>query len=232
MSLKETFFDLLFPHKCIVCEKIIDKSGLCENCKDKLEPVEDDACFFCGEGKDFCLCDRFTYRFDGLVSPYYNEGFAQEAVYKLKYMSDFRCIDLFSAKMAERVDSIFGLENIDIICFVPANRKTLMKRTFNQTELFANKISEIIGKSVDATILKKREFVSTQHELSLTDRFTNVRNAFYTTHRIDGKNVLLIDDIKTTGASLDECARQLKFAGAGKVYCATALVGRRKNKDD
>ena len=107
-----------------------------------------------------------------------------------------------------------------------------MKRTFNQTELFASKISEIIGKSVDATILKKREFVSTQHELSLTDRFTNVRNAFYTTHRIDGKNVLLIDDIKTTGASLDECARQLKFAGARKVYCATALVGRRKNKDD
>ena len=119
MSLKETFFDLLFPHKCIVCEKIIDKSGLCDNCKDKLEPVEDDACFFCGEGKDFCLCDCFTYRFDGLVSPFYNEGFAQEAVYKLKYMSDFRCIDLFSAKMAERADTFFGRENIDEAHFQP-----------------------------------------------------------------------------------------------------------------
>ena len=165
------------------------------------------------------------------MAPYYNVGFAKDAIYSLKFGGRFACVKPFADEMADLAIKTFGKENIDIICFVPANKRSLYTRGFNQCELLAKEISERTGIPLKKRILAKREDTKIQHDIkNLEDRFKNVRDAYYYTERIKGKIVLLVDDIKTTGASLDECARQLKFAGAERVLCVTALISSLKKK--
>ena len=134
--------------------------------------------------------------------------------------------------MAIAAASKFGAENIDIVTFVPADKKSLRARGYNQSEFFAKNIAEYLDKPLERDILRKRDKVKTQHDIgNIKDRYSNVFNAFYSVKRADGMNVLLVDDIKTTGATLDACARELKFAGANKVFCVTALVTRRKKEN-
>lgn len=231
MSIKDDFLEIFYPPKCIVCNDVIMDEGYCNNCIDKIKTITEPTCFSCGIDLKQCECNRYVYHFDGITAPYFNETYAQEAVYDLKFKRRFNCLKTFSTQMALRALKVFGKENIDVVCFVPATKKSLNMRGFNQSMLFAREIAKAINVKIDYSVLQKKEDTATQHSFSSAyDRYRNIRNSYYTTHRMDGLSVLLVDDIKTTGASLDECARQLKFAGAERVYCVTALISRLKNK--
>ncbi len=233
MKTLDLFLELLYPPRCIVCGEPIYEEGYCRKCKDKIPQITVDICFGCGLENKNCQCKRFVYHFDGITAPYFNEDFAQRAVYNLKFRENFSCVNTFSDMMAERSAKTFGIENIDVVCCVPASNKSLLSRGFNQSELFAARIAENLNKEFKPRLLFKKETVKTQHDVkSIRDRFYNVRDGYGSTEKLSGKNILLVDDIKTSGASLDECARQLKFAGADRVYCVTALVTvpkKRKN---
>ncbi len=232
MKIVDAFLDLLYPPKCIVCDEPIYSEGYCERCADKIRPIDEECCFYCGIPLKHCECDRFVYHFDGVSGLFYNEDFAQEAVYKFKFKGIFSCVNTFADAMAERCAKNFGLENIDIITCVPATKKSMRKRGFNQSELLAKRIANNLGIEFEPYLLIKKESVITQHSIEkVDDRFKNIRNGFSSSKRIPHKNILLVDDIKTTGASLDECARQLKFAGAEKVFCATTLLSVLKKNE-
>ena len=231
MNFLSAFLDMLYPPRCVICDKPIHLPGYCKRCEGKIKPNSEERCFSCGLSVKRCECKRIVYHFDGVTAPFYNKGYPQEAVYALKFSSRFSCVEPFAEEMAKTAVNTFGRENIDLISFVPANKKSLYSRGFNQSELFATHISKILGIPIHKKLLAKKEEVKTQHDLStIVERFRNVRNSYYATERIKGKNVLLVDDIKTTGASLDECARQLKFAGADKVFCVTALISDKHDK--
>ena len=233
MTVFNDFLEIFYPPKCIVCNEPIMDEGYCRYCNGKIKIITEETCFNCGIDKKHCECDRNIYHFDGITAPYYNETYAQHAVYNFKFRHRFSCVKTFAADMAQRAEQMFGKENIDIICFVPANKRTLRERGFNQSELFAEEISRIMNIRLDKTVLCKKENTAVQHNLgSVADRYENIRGSYYTEHRVDDLNILLVDDIKTTGASLDECARQLKFAGAERVYCVTALISRLKFKKE
>lgn len=225
MKILDLLAELLYPPRCIVCDEPIHEDGYCRRCKGKITQMTAETCFGCGLENKNCQCRRFVYHFDGITAPYYNEDFARQAVYNLKFREKFSCVNTFSDVMAERSARIFGIENIDIVCCVPASKKSLLSRGFNQSELFAVRIAENLNKEFKPKLLLKKETVKTQHDIkSIRERFYNVRGGYGATEKLRGKNVLLVDDIKTSGASLDECARQLKFAGADRVYCITALI--------
>ncbi len=231
MNLLNAFLDMVYPPRCVVCDKAIYFPGYCDSCTGKIKPISGERCFACGQNIKYCDCKHYVYHFDGIIAPYYNDGFAQDAIYGLKFADKFSCLDPFSNEMADLALKTFGKENIDMICFVPANKRSLYTRGFNQCELLANRISKRTGIPINKRILKKKNDVKTQHELNtIEERFRNIRDAYYTTEMINNKNILLVDDIKTSGASLDECARQLKFAGAERVYCITALISAFKKK--
>ncbi len=231
MSLLKAFLDIVYPPKCIICDEPVYFAGLCKNCNGKIKPIEGERCFSCGQAAKNCECKYFIFHFDGIVAPYYNMGFPKDAVYSLKFGSRFACVEPFADEMANLVMKTFGKENIDFICFVPATKRSLNARGFNQCELFAKRISERTGIPLRKNILGKNKDVKTQHDIkTIEERYRNVRGAYFATERIKGKSVLLVDDIKTTGASIDECARQLKFAGAERVFCVTALISALRMK--
>ena len=94
--------------------------------------------------------------------------------------------------------------------------------------MFAREISKLLNIEIKHNLLFKKISVITHHrKRTIEDRFKNVRNGFKATEKLYGKNILLVDDIKTTGATIDECARQLKFAGAERVYCVVALISEK-----
>lgn len=225
---------MLYPPKCIVCNKAIYNEGYCKACRNKITPIRDFCCFNCGLPINQCECDRFIYHFDGIACLYFNEGYAQQAVYDFKFKGIFSCVNVFGDELAKKAKDTFGIENIDIVTCVPASKKSVRVRGFNQSLLLAKRVAHTLNKPFDATVLFKDNDVKLQHHIrKLDDRFDNVRGAYFCNQTVKCKNVLLVDDIKTTGASLDECARQLKFAGAENVFCVTVLVTplRKKSND-
>ena len=230
MKLLDEILSLIYPPRCAVCDRLIEYEGFCDKCLNNLQPILKKRCFRCGLPKRECDCKNFAYHFDGITSPYFNEGIAQQAIYNFKFRKNFGCVKLVSAKMAEYAKNTFGNENIDLICCVPSTKRNKNKRGFNQSEILAMEIAKQLDKPFDSKLITKKHRTETQHFLNLSQRFDNVRNSFCVQVKLNKKSILLVDDIKTTGASLDECSRQLKFAGASKVYCVTALISNCKQK--
>lgn len=230
MKLLDEILSLIYPPRCAACDKLIEYEGFCDSCLNSLQPILKKRCFRCGLPKKECDCRNFLYHFDGITSPYFNDGTAQQAIYNFKFRKNFGCVKLFSFNMAEYVKIVFGDENIDLICCMPSSKTNISKRGFNQSEILARQIAKELNKPFDSKLLVKKQGTKTQHFLNLYERFSNVRNSFSVQGKLNGKSILLVDDIKTTGASLDECARQLKFAGALRVYCVTALISSGKQK--
>lgn len=232
MKLLDAAFEFLYPPKCIICEKAITDYGYCADCDGKLKPISAPLCPQCGLDEDNCECKKRIYHFDAIAAPYFNEGYAQQGVYDLKFSQKFYCMRPFGDDMARVVKKNFGIENIDLICCVPPKPESMYKRGFNQSDLFASIIADKLKIRYDKNLIKLLSSRNTQHRLkTIEDRFANVRNNYAVYKKINGLNVLLVDDIKTTGATIDECARQLKFAGANKVYCVTALITRRNRSE-
>lgn len=228
MNFLDAVFEFLYPPKCIICEKLIADYGYCDDCNGKLKPISEHQCSQCGLDDKNCECKRRIYHFDAIAAPYFNEGYAKQGIYDLKFRRKFYCLRPFGKDMARAVKKNFGVENIDLVCCVPIKPESLYDRGFNQSDVLAREIAKTLNIKYDMNLVKRVASGVTQHRLkTVEDRFANVRNKYAVHKNIKDKNILLVDDIKTTGATIDECSRQLKFAGANKVYCVTALVTRR-----
>ena len=133
--------------------------------------------------------------------------------------------------MALAVKTVYADVKFDAVTYVPLTLRKFLKRGFNQSEVLTRQISKFLDlKILDKLIYCKKSKIS-QHDLKNSkDRFRNVQGLYGCKHKVKG-NILLIDDIKTTGATLNECAKQLILSGADKVYCVTGLITyNRKDK--
>lgn len=224
-DLKEDLISFLFPEKCACCGEIIfNKDGICARCKKALEPVEEKRCLKCGMGIKFCECKFNVFRFEGVVAPFYNFGVARRGIYNAKFNSRVAAHSFFIKEMSNCVEKYYGDVPFDAVTFVPTSRKRLYERGYNQSEILAKGVAEKLKLPL-CDLLETKGKHSRQHEISnFKERFKNVNGVYFVKDKIKFKNVLLVDDIKTTGATLDECARGLKIAGAEKVYCLTALI--------
>lgn len=218
--------DVFYPNKCISCSEIISSGKhLCDFCCKNIERINTDKlCLTCGLEKEFCSCRKHVYHFNAAVSPFKYEGIAKGAMQNYKFGQKRHYSVFFANEMVSVIQKVFPEIKFDIVCYVPMDFFGIMKRGYDQSELLARGISKIMGIPLRKDVLRCRNFYPHQHTSSYTERFKNIKDKYYTDCRIKAENVLLIDDIKTTGATLDECARLLMFAGADKVYCATALT--------
>lgn len=230
-NLKEKFLDEVFPPNvsCYNCNNEIKNKNpysLCEECLKEIKPIKY-PCKICGdELNSFTeVCDNCKNNkryFDYVSSVTIFSGVAKNLVYKLKYGD---CA--YTAKtIAEYLASAFNggkYEAIDIVTCVPISSEKLKIRGYNQTEEILKEFIKYVNIPCSASILKRVKDTITQTALTKTSRQENLQSAFEVVEvdKIKNKNVLVIDDVITTGSTLDAIAKALKEKGANKVYGLT-----------
>lgn len=202
---------LFFPKRCPFCKDVINKDEItCENCKNSIKNEVNIRKIAIEGLQTEIIC----------VSPFSYKDKIKSAICDYKFRGKLDYCNIFSQEMANLVQKYF--KNIDIITSVPLHKSRQKERGFNQSANLAQKIGETIKiKYLDLLIKTKNNKI--QHNLSKKDRIENVKNAYDIMDKnlIKNKNILLCDDIITTGNTLKECAKILLENGAKNVYCAT-----------
>jgi ComF family protein len=181
------------------------------------------------EGDTLCVdCRNNPPQFDvaRAVGPY--EEPYRIATKVLKFMGRKHLAPQMGHMMVEIIKQEPRFANIDLIVPVPISRKGLQRRGFNQTDLLARQISKELGVKMDSTVIHRVKETPSQTELSREEREKNLLCAFEVTDkkRVANKNILLVDDVYTTGSTGRECTRTLLGAGAARVCIITWATGK------
>lgn len=217
---------LIFGNHCKYCGELINfGESLCLRCKNDLPRITGEKCLFCGAGKDRCRCKKAKMKYDGVCAPFYYEKTVETAIRRYKFADKPYIAKTLAEDLAETVKNDFGKIKFDFIDYVPFSESQKAKRKYNPAQNLAAELSKILGIPVCHVLVKPFE-TQTQHTSGALYRRGNVAGAYDVASNTDltGKTVLLADDIKTTGSTLNECARVLKIAGAKGVYCAVAAL--------
>lgn len=217
-KLKNFILELFFPSRCAVCNKI--GSFFCESCRQKILFIKEQTCPKCNKiyssGK-YCKRCRKEQKLQGIIaSTYFKDESAKKIIHELKYRGYFAV----APTLAEIITQNIKAEGIrfDLVAPAPISKKRLRQRGYNQSEEIAKRIVEISNKKL-LVGLKKIKETKPQVGLKKKDREKNLIGAFtYLGPDITGKRILLVDDVKTTGATLSACAAELKKAGAKEVW--------------
>lgn len=225
------FFDSLissvYPLKCICCGEILDENIICDKCNSSLERVNyNNLCLECGVEKEFCECNYKIFRFKNTICAFENCGQARKIYYSYKFHRKQHYADFFAEEVCNAVKNCYGNVYFDIVCAVPS----YMKLGYDHCTYIARSVSKKLNIPFYENLILCVKRTKKQHNSTIKERLINVEGKYMVTNHIYNKNVLLIDDIKTTGATLDECAKMLLFAGADNVYCATVLGTAKKEK--
>ena len=217
--------NLFFPARCPVCNEIGQRHlHLCERCEKEVERIND-RCLGCGLPRTSCRCSRNNFSLC-LASPFLYKDNVRNAIHRFKFGGETDLATFFGKEVAECVAFEFGDVKFDVITCVPQTKKKHRKRGYNQSALLAKQISHELSIPFDELLLFKTRETTDQHDLKGKDRINNLKNAFAAENEdaVKGKTILLCDDIKTTGATLNECRKTLLKAGATAVCCATIAV--------
>lgn len=226
--------DLIYPRRCPVCDEIVTnrQAGVCLKCEAKIEFVKEPYCFKCGKPLDkeveYCQdCSERQHFYDeGRAVIVYNENFKQ-SMYRFKYNSRQEYAKFYAKIMYDTLKNKFTVWNPQVIVPVPVHKDKLRKRGYNQAYLIAKELSKYLGIPVDDELIKRRKSTEVQKNLSAKERENNIKKAFIVTRNsVELSTVLIVDDIYTTGSTIDAISLCLKRAGVKKLYFATVCIGR------
>lgn len=236
----QALLNLLFPAcRCIYCgqERIIDASGLCQDCQNIFEKGQSDftSCILCPIfiplSEKYCANCRLgqKHSFDGAVAVFPYGGAIRDVIHDFKYRGAVKWARPLGLLMKERVKKDARFIDINMVIPVPLHEHRLKLRGYNQSELLAKEISRELDLPLAAHALCRFKDTPSQTGLTKTRRHENLLNAFQIkdANAIKGKNILLVDDIYTTGATVESCAQIMKNGGAKSVYVVTCAAGKR-----
>lgn len=223
---------MLYPQTCYFCGKICAGS-MCNDCAGKVEYIEEPRCKKCGKPiryaeNEYCHdCTEHHFSYEQGKSIWLHKDPVRWSVYQFKYHNR----RIFAEFYAEEWCRLYGHHirewGIDIIIPIPLHRKRRRKRGYNQAEILAVELGKRCNVEVNKKAVIRATNTRPQKELNDKARKKNVRSAFQVTKYWQKmKNVLLIDDIYTTGNTIDSVAQLLKEKGAEKVYFLTISIGQ------
>ncbi len=223
----------VFPKRCKLCGEVIRlDSTLCPECENA-EKISGDICFKCGREKDCCVCkeEKFSPDYKAIAAPYYYEGSIEKGINRMKNNGFSELAQGMSKEIAETVNNRFSDITFDYVTSVPMRKRKEKTRGYNQSEFLAKALAKRI-KTPYRPLLKKIADTPSQRYSSVSARHTNLYGAFDLADgaKVDGKTVLIVDDVKTTGSTLSECAAMLKIYGATVYATAFAVTNKHENK--
>lgn len=222
--------DLLFPPSCLICgarDLYRPDTLICEACVDSIAFIAHPLCPCCGRPffteseRDHlcgdCLGEEFSFTKVRALGRY--EGSLATVIHRFKYRRKFAMAEIFKFLLGHYAPPDLDFSEYQCLVPVPLHPVKLRQRGFNQAVMWAELVSERYGVPLLRTVLKRIEATAPQVELQKKERERNVRGAFAVSkaEAIKGKTVLLLDDVCTTGATMRECARVLRNAGAFRV---------------
>ena len=210
-----SLIDFITPQQCAVCVR--NTGVVCEACWPTAHVDRSATCPFCNglsDGGRSCANCRRKHKLAGATIPWRLEGTVQELIHTYKYNHNRSIADYLGGELANHID----WAQYDVVSYVPNDGASLRKRGFDHGRYLARATTNAAGVSLSHLLLRVRHTPQVGH--GRIDRFSQVRNNFMlaTARDLSGQRVLLIDDVLTTGATLAECARLLKSAGARQVW--------------
>ena len=231
----DCFNYLLWLPSCRVCGKEAAETDgvMCGKCRQKFSTaIADDYCPYCGvaaskyaiiNGK--CAnCEQMELVFDGITRIGRYTDVLRDLILQIKHTEEPKIIGLLSDCLLAAVKGNLPVEHIDFFAPVPLHWRRKLYRGYNQSALLLSAFKK--DGLATANLLRRNRYTLPQPGLSFAQKQKNIKGAFdcKNLNKIRGKTICLVDDIKTTGATLGECSRVLKKAGAKKVYAAVVAV--------
>ncbi|OXT08732.1 amidophosphoribosyltransferase [Thermoanaerobacterium thermosaccharolyticum] len=225
------FLDLLFPPKtnCILCGKMIREGKICDDCESKLPFISGNTCIVCGKpidtGEKCPDCMEYEHIFSRSISAFEYDETMKSLIARFKYYKERNLSEFFAEYMYKYIKD--ADIKFDVIVPVPLHRTKLDERGYNQAELLARELSYRFDIIMSKPLRRIRNTKS-QTEFSREERMKNLKGAFKVVYEdmVKNKIILLVDDVLTTGSTLDECAKVLKEGGAKDVFATTIATGR------
>lgn len=228
-----TIKELLFPRRCPVCDRPVKPAGalICRECEKKLSYVEEPVCMKCGKAlrrkeQEYCFdCAHKKQEYDRGIS-LYHYGSIRKTVYRFKYGGRQEYAAFLGGEMARRLGGQILAWKPDALVPVPLHKKRLQKRGYNQALLLARQLGGQLGVPVAEDWILRVKNTVPQKLLDGRERQNNLKKAF-----IIGKNdvklntIVIIDDIYTTGSTVNEIALLCRQHGVKRVYFAALSIG-------
>ena len=228
--------EYIYPKRCPGCDELLKRgekqAGFCRNCAKDISLTGSQVCMKCGSPikngqAEYCAsCAGRVHKFRQSKAVYKYQGPMKQAMYRFKY-SNRRCYARIFAKhaiMSHR--DFFEKSGVEAIIPVPMYAKKQKKRGYNQAEVFARALGRELDLPVYSDIVRRDKNTVPMKQLNPIERRENLQNAFKLSENVViFRKVLLIDDIYTTGATMDAVAEVLLSQGVGEVYSYCICVG-------
>ncbi|MCH2547752.1 MAG: ComF family protein [Alphaproteobacteria bacterium] len=239
-QISDIAINTLFPPRCASCGQMVATQGsLCGECWSAVDFITAPLCYRCGaafevdvgDHSECMVCIQTPPPFTAARAVFRYEGDSRRLITGYKYYDRTLATPMFARWLARAGADQLAL--CDMIVPVPLHPWRLIQRRYNQSALLAAGLGKLTGKKVVTDALRRTRYTPQQAGLTREERMENVRGAFAPSPRrlqqIEGKSVALIDDVLTTGATLNACAEALQNAGAKEIY---VLVLARTTLDD
>lgn len=236
----QTILDLIYPVRCPVCGEIVLPKGdmICLACKKKLPYIKEPRCMKCGkpieqEEKEYCNdCDRKLYHYDRGYAVWVYDDAMKKSIAEFKYHSKKENAKFYVAEVLRLYGEQIKDFSPDVIVPVPIHRSKLKERGYNQAELLARGIGKGLGIPVLPELLVRNKKTLPQKGLSDKERLYNLIEAFEwnnkstENNKVSFERVLLVDDIYTTGSTVEACTNVLKSNHVSEVYFIVLCIGK------
>lgn len=223
---------LIYPNVCHFCGRI-SKEEMCNECRKEIVYITEPRCKRCGRPvrsgeAEYCYdCAGKSVFFEQGKNLWIHKGRVKQSIYQFKYQNRRIYAKFYGTEMVRLYGDYIRSCEIDCIIPIPLHRKRRRKRGYNQTELIAREVGKYMGILVDQKAIMRCKYTDPQKELNPEERKKNLKNAFKVKKQIHGyRNVLLIDDIYTTGSTIDAVSEKLKKAGVQNVWFLTVSIGQ------
>ncbi len=229
LKIKTRFLNLIFPIECLGCGR--ENFWLCPECLDRIKYQRVNRCVVCKElatlGQTHNNCREQTALDGVIVAAEWEDEVLQEAIHKYKYNFLTGMAEPLADILIKKIKSESGWEHLMAdkkitLVPIPLHPRRLRWRGFNQAELLAEKISQQLGWEKEKFLLQRRRYTEPQAKLKKETRQENLAGAFAITQKKEAINrerlIILVDDVLTTGATMNECARVLKQNGIKTVW--------------
>lgn len=234
-ELIEQVLQAIYPRRCPVCHDIVQPKGelVCRSCADKIQPVREPRCKKCSkplekEEQEYCTdCNEHGHVFEEAAGIFLYGRILSASLMKCKYGGRREYLDHYGQMMVRYGGTYISRWRPQALVPIPLHKSQMRRRGFNQSACLAHAIGRAFGIPVQEHMLEKVKKTRQQKELDMGARRQNIKGAFSVGKDPETcQRILLVDDVYTTGSTVDEAARCLKGAGCGEVYVLTLCIGK------